>query len=226
MEAELRFNTLKQQLSVFERNYQTAVGPLCEELEKLDAAIAQASEDQLKKHSSKCEQYEWSMPDLNDASAQILDNMQDSSPSEDLQKLYREAAKRFHPDFAVDEEDRERRTHLMQQINRAYSLGDNSLLEELLRENDQRPTASAPLGKPMLDSVQEKLTRVKMRLRQVLQDVRDLESSDLGQLYSQAQRSEGTIAGFLRDLMIAIRAELIEKKQILDELLNGKHAHE
>ncbi|HEY3285263.1 MAG TPA: hypothetical protein VGN26_23575 [Armatimonadota bacterium] len=53
-----------------------------------------------------------------------------------LQELYREAARKFHPDHAANDADRKRRTHLMAEANRAYESGDLEGLKALLRAHE------------------------------------------------------------------------------------------
>jgi hypothetical protein len=57
---------------------------------------------------------------------------EDTKPN--LKKLYRSLARIYHPDYASDEDDRDRRTQLMTLINEAYQKGDLSTLQLLQRE--------------------------------------------------------------------------------------------
>jgi hypothetical protein len=57
----------------------------------------------------------------------------DDATKPNLKKLYRALARTYHPDFASDEEDRDRRTQLMTLINDAYQKGDLSTLQLLQR---------------------------------------------------------------------------------------------
>lgn len=60
--------------------------------------------------------------------------------NEKLKNLYRQLARRFHPDFAIDEADREYRTGIMMAINAAYTAGDLPRLQALVDQPDpQRP---------------------------------------------------------------------------------------
>jgi hypothetical protein len=54
-----------------------------------------------------------------------------------LKKLYRSLARTYHPDYASDDEDRERRTQLMTIINEAYQKGDLATLQLLQREKPE-----------------------------------------------------------------------------------------
>ncbi|MEM7557358.1 MAG: J domain-containing protein [Cyanobacteria bacterium P01_A01_bin.84] len=54
----------------------------------------------------------------------LLENTQDFKPSPELKKLYREVAKKIHPDLAIDEDERQRRQDLMAEANTAYENGN------------------------------------------------------------------------------------------------------
>jgi DnaJ-domain-containing protein 1 len=56
----------------------------------------------------------------------------DFTPSPELKRLFREVAKRLHPDFAADAVDQERRTQFMAAANRAYKEGDAEALQRTL----------------------------------------------------------------------------------------------
>ncbi len=58
----------------------------------------------------------------------------DFTPSPELKRLYREAAKRIHPDLSTDVGDLERRTRFMAEANRAYQAGDADALQRILDE--------------------------------------------------------------------------------------------
>jgi DNA repair exonuclease SbcCD ATPase subunit len=63
--------------------------------------------------------------------------------SDKLKTLYRKLARRFHPDFALDEADRAYRTSIMMAINAAYTAGDLDRLQELVSQPDpHRPDYS------------------------------------------------------------------------------------
>jgi hypothetical protein len=60
----------------------------------------------------------------------------DLRPHLDLKALFREVAKRIHPDFATDDHDERHRTHLMAQANAAYLRDDAAGLRRLLNGHD------------------------------------------------------------------------------------------
>jgi hypothetical protein len=56
-----------------------------------------------------------------------------------LKGLYREVAKRVHPDLTSDETDRNRRQRLMAEANQAFQQGDAQRLAKILEDSDVRP---------------------------------------------------------------------------------------
>ena len=54
----------------------------------------------------------------------------------DLKQLYRELAKRTHPDLAVDDNDRRQRSQNMVIVNGAYATRDTDTLRQMLRKLD------------------------------------------------------------------------------------------
>lgn len=114
--------------------------------------------------------------------------------NEKLKNLYRQLARRFHPDFAIDEADREYRTGIMMAINAAYTAGDlprlkelvtqpdparpdytdEELAEVLLREVDHCQRRIAEIEKELKRLHRHPSTVLKMRVDEAAQDGRDL----------------------------------------------------
>jgi hypothetical protein len=87
----------------------------------------------------------------------------DLRPHLDLKALFREVAKRIHPDFATDDHDERHRTHLMAQANAAYLRDDAAGLQRLLNGHD-------PNGHSTADTAAE-LARTLDLIRQSEQDL-------------------------------------------------------
>ena len=66
-----------------------------------------------------------------------------------LKGLYREVAKRVHPDLTSDHADRRRRQILMAEANRAFAQGDVSRLASILEESDVKPEPVQEISAPM-----------------------------------------------------------------------------
>src|ERR1035438_4594398 len=66
--------------------------------------------------------------------------------STELKTLYREVAKRVHPDLATDEADRHKREQLMAEANAAYQRGDADALRRILEEYEGSPESVRGAG--------------------------------------------------------------------------------
>jgi hypothetical protein len=218
VEAELRVATLKQQLAMFEERYRRLAAGLCEELEQLTAQLTPLCAERLRRHDRPGRaQADWTRSTSDSAEPAWLEPS-GFTPSESLQKLYREVAKRFHPDLADDEKDREWRTQMMRQANAAYADGDSETLQRLLTQHGRDPLASTePLTQ--LTALRRKLLHLRARIDEVLGQEREIEASDIGLLYSQAKKSGRDPVVFLRDLVVALKAEIDEKRELLNDLM-------
>ena len=63
-------------------------------------------------------------------------------PTGDLKKLFREAAKRMHPDLAPDEGTRRHAEAFMKRLNRAFAAGDAEAIADLVRQWESSPYAT------------------------------------------------------------------------------------
>ena len=63
-------------------------------------------------------------------------------PTEDLKTLFRDAAKRMHPDLVPDAAGREHAEAFMKRLNDAYRDGDAEAIGNLVRQWETSPFAS------------------------------------------------------------------------------------
>lgn len=122
-----------------------------------------------------------------------------------IKRLYRQLARRFHPDFALDEEDRKYRTSMMMAINAAYVAGDMQRLEALEREPDpqQKSYSDQELAKALL----KEWHRCLRRLEEIKVELARLERHPSAELMRLAEKA----AAEERDLLDELAAELRDK---------------
>jgi hypothetical protein len=131
-ERELYLASLKAELSAFEGRYLREVGVLYAQLDDWSARIAQLvaeEEGTVEAKSAATEaraQAEESYAAAHGEAAGAIE----FTRSPELKKLYRDVAKRVHPDLATDEADRAQRERLMAEANRAYQRGDVTALNQ------------------------------------------------------------------------------------------------
>jgi hypothetical protein len=132
-ERELALADLRVELKAFEVRYLTQVGVLYADLDDWEARIAEhevrlydseaarerANQARRRAHETREAAYGEPEPDLGE-------------PSPDLRKLFREVARRVHPDRAKDPAEYDDCTRLMARANKAYARGDTEALQRLL----------------------------------------------------------------------------------------------
>jgi len=190
-ERELDLATLRAELHRFEGTYLRIVGSRLAELDEIEAQIAGADARNRPKDREAQERV-WQTRAQAQESAQAVEAEQNAAkwepftPSEDLKRLYREVAKRIHPDLATDESGRRRRHELMTEAIRAYEDGDTVRLEAILRDWESSPESVKGEGPGAeLVRVIRKIAQVEDRLKAIDAEVARLEESDLHQLKKQ-----------------------------------------
>jgi DnaJ-class molecular chaperone len=125
-----------------------------------------------------------------------------------LKSLYREVAKRIHPDLSSDPEDRMKRQQLMAEANEAYQMGDFARLKRILEEYESSPEAVPGEGVGAeLVRVIRKITQVRRRLSEIEQEIQKLTASDLAKLKVKTEES----ARRGRDLLMEM-AEQVDRQ--------------
>ncbi len=143
-----------------------------------------------------------------------------------IKKLYRQLARRFHPDLAADESDRAYRTERMTAINDAYAA--RSLTELLVFTVEMEKTAvSRPSRQPgqtdadMIKALRDEIHRCHRRLREI-----DLERQTLHNRPSVEMALEAKLAQRRgRDLLAEIAADLereIARKTVERDMIKSQ----
>lgn len=223
---ELDLATLKAELRVFEAKYLRIVGVRYTELDVIEAEIAkfQAS---LNPGDNEAQEFAKQAYNRAKESAQAASGIQEPpqhnkfTPSETLKALYREIAKKIHPDFAIDEEERERRQRLMAEANRAYEDGDEARLKSILDEWESSPDSVRGEGVGIeLVRVIRKIAKAKKRLPVIDNEIRQLKQSDLYQLKIKVEESESQG----RDLLGEMASQLDKQIAFAQERLRNLKA--
>jgi hypothetical protein len=195
-ERELFLTNLRAELSVFEGQYLREVGTFYAELDEWNAKIAERLADERGTEESRSAA----------AIARTQAGESDSAvrgeaakarafiPSAELRALYREVAKRVHPDLATDEADRHKREHFMAEANAAYQGGDADALRRILEEYESSPESvrGASIAADLARVIRQ-IGQVSNRLSQIELEIATLIDSDIAKLRAKADaaRVEG-----------------------------------
>ncbi|MFQ5752657.1 MAG: molecular chaperone DnaJ [bacterium] len=226
---ELDLATLQAELHTFESRYTRIVGVFYAELDEVEAQIAEA-EARLKPTDNKIQEQAAQARAQAQESAQAAGIAQEPSeakfePSESLKKLYREVAKRIHPDLAIDEKERARRQQLMADANRAYEEDDEAKLRAILAEWESSPESVEGGGTAAeLVRVIRKIAQGEKRLRVIETEIAQLEESDLYQLKTKVEVAENEGRDLLAEMASRVKAEISSASERLSGI-TGRRVH-
>ncbi len=238
IEYEIAVETFRVEVENFSRLHHQKLGPMYARLDELEAQIAEARaertgdpEDVRKAQEARARVmpmpgveelfHDWLDSDglSPEASAMLTEQPvrppQRVRPSEEARKLYRELARKAHPDLAQDEAERKRRDEFIARVNAAYGRGDEALLRELAEE-----WAAGPVPEEWRPSRSEELyARLEwLAQRKELLTVvaRDLEESAIGAMLKIAPDDPDRL---LEEIAEQLLAQVSEREAELASLL-------
>jgi predicted nucleic acid-binding Zn-ribbon protein len=210
-ERELELVDLRSQLAAFEGRYLRQVGTLYAELDEWKARIADLQARLNPSAASKAEAEcarEQARQTYEDAHGEASES-RGFVPSPELKRTYREAAKRIHPDFAADPADRERRTRLMADANRAYEAGDADALQRILDEYEEGAEAvtGEGIGAELIRVIRQ-ISEARERISAIEQEIATLLKSEIAQLKQDAEKAQQQGRDLLAELASGIREKI------------------
>jgi hypothetical protein len=214
IEAEAQLADALAQVNAFEFEFEARVGHLWDKLDALETEI-QDYQDRIqvmrKGYLPVERQYQraWQAPPRSAPTPPP----QPLSPAseEQIKRLLRPLARRFHPDLATDDAERAYRTQKMAAINDAYAARSLTELETLAREPDRFiQTGGARPGQTeaqLVQALQRELGRIQSRLQEIKDELRSVHQRPSVQLSLEVRvaRRQG------RDLLGEMSAELEQK---------------
>ncbi|MFD9966693.1 J domain-containing protein [Streptomyces sp. NPDC059011] len=229
IEFEIAVETFRVEVENFSRLHHQRLGPMYSRLDELDALIAEARaarsgdpEDLRKAREARAivmpmpgvEELFHSWIDSEGLSPEAAAMLTDRPvqppkrvrPTDEARRLYRELARKAHPDLAQEDKERARRDEFIARVNAAYGRGDEALLRELTREWEAGPAPEeAPLGEAEeLYARLEWLARRKELLTVVAQG---LEESAIGAMLRMAPDDPDRLLEEIAEQLLAQVAE-------------------
>ena len=208
---ELLLANLKAELMAFEGLYLRRVGVLYAELDEWNARLAELQAERAGTNEAKAEAAESraQAEESYAASHGETAEAQPFSPSPELKKLFREAAKRVHPDTAIDETDRMRRECLIKQVNAAYAAGDEDELRRILAHIDTGPEAVQGSGVSAdLIRVLRQLKQARDRIAMIEMEIENLSENDWAKLKTEADTAALEGRDLLEEMAIAVHGQV------------------
>jgi hypothetical protein len=238
IEYEIAVETFRIEVENFERLHHQKLGPMYTHLDELDARIAEAraartGDPEDLRRADEARARVMPMPGVEElfggwmngeglfpeAAAMLTDQPvqppQRVRPSDEVRKLYRELARKAHPDLAQDESERSRREEFITRVNGAYARGDEGLLRELAEEwaAGPKPPEQGPTPSEELYARLEWLAQRKELLAAV---ARELEESAIGSMLRMAPDDPDRL---LDEIAEKLLADVAARESELAELL-------
>ena len=226
-ELELQLVDFRSQLAAFEGRYLRQVGVLYAELDGWKARLAElrAQRDPSAEANARAEDAREKARQTYEEAHGAASESRDFTPSPELKRLYREAARRIHPDFAKDNSDRERRTRFMAEANRAYEAGDAEALRRILDEyQDGAYTVEGEgIGAELVRIIRQ-ISQAKARVEAIERELATLRQSEIALLKKQAEEREQSGHDLLAQLADAVREQIERTRKEYEAFAKGKPA--
>jgi hypothetical protein len=238
IEYEIAVETFRVEVENFSRLHHQKLGPMYTRLDELDAQIAEARaartgdpEDLRKADEARArvmpmpgveELFQgWMDGDglFPEAAAMLTDQPvrppQRVRPSDEARKLYRELARKAHPDLAQEDTERARREEFITRVNAAYSRGDETLLRELAEEWARGPVP-AERGPSRSEELYARLEWLAQRKELLSLVAKELEESAIGEMLRLAPDDPDRL---LEEIAEKLLADVSQRETELAELL-------
>ncbi|WP_065482340.1 hypothetical protein [Streptomyces sp. PTY087I2] len=237
IEFEIAVETFRVEVENFSRLHHQKLGPMYARLDELDALIAEARaaktgdpEDERKAREARAVVmpmpgvdelfHDWMDTDgLSPEAAAMLTEQpvrppKRVRPSEEARRLYRELARKAHPDLAQDETERQRRDEFIARVNAAYGRGDVELLKELVAEWEAGPVQPpAPLSES--EELYARLEWLSRRKELLTVLAKELEDGAIGSMLRMAPDDPDQL---LEDIAEQLLGEVSRREAELAEM--------
>ena len=225
IEAEAKLADRLAEINAFEFEFEVRVGHLMDTLAALNAEIERYTEriqilrnKQIfgQAHIPVDRQYRrtWQTPP--ESAPTPPPQPLDAASEAEIKRLYRQLARRFHPDLSADDTERARRTEIMAAVNEAYAARSLTELVALAQAPDPfaRPgDASGPsqTEAQLIAALQAELTRCQRRLREIETELRNLRYRPSVELSLEVKSARRQGRDFLAELATDLEQKVARK---------------
>ncbi|SEN44554.1 hypothetical protein SAMN05216267_1005150 [Actinacidiphila rubida] len=231
IEFEIAVETFRVEVENFSRLHHQRLGPMYARLDELDALIAET----VAAHSGERADIEraWEaralvlpMPGVEELFGGLLGSdgvrpVEDPNPprrvrpGREAQRLYRELARKAHPDLAQDDAEKERRSAFIARVNEAYAYADEEALRALSAEWEAgpQPEEAPPSQAEVLYARLEWLAERKEKLAAL---AAELDESAIGQMMRLAPEDPDAL---LNEIAEQLLTQVSQREARLAELV-------
>jgi len=206
-ESEAELANLQSSLRAFEGRYLSAVGERYDELAEIEKEIAKSQGLEI---------------DDEEPISLADDEVgcgQNRFHSDKLKKLYREVARKFHPDLSSCPQERQHRHQLMVEINRAYETGAEDRLQELLEAGEglESVEVGGSMSAEMIMLIR-RITEAKRRLVGIESEIEEITASETHKLKLRVENAEAMGVDLFADLIGQVDRQIKKARNRLEHL--------
>ncbi|MDE3108320.1 MAG: hypothetical protein KGL02_00120 [Acidobacteriota bacterium] len=134
-----------------------------------------------------------------------------------MKRLYRDVAKRIHPDLTSDRDDRLKRQQLMAEANQAYEQADETRLTQILAQYECSPESVKGEGPGAeLVRVIRRLSQARGRLAEIEAELQQLVRSDLYELKERVGEAEKYGRDVLKEMTQKVEAQIAQARSRIE----------
>jgi formylglycine-generating enzyme required for sulfatase activity len=220
-ELELEAKTAK--VKSFESLYNSRVGSLYAELEKINAEIESILAEQSPSEPKVQRAAQDASDRANDSRSEVEQFKETADPtierSDDLIRTYRKAAIKLHPDLTTDESEKERRRIAMALVNEAYEKGDVAAINKVLDDWETSPDSISGTGIVVeLIRVIRRISQLRTRLEELETAIEVMCSTDIYQLYQKYEDARASGDDLLAMIASVANDSIAKSKRKLAKL--------
>jgi hypothetical protein len=220
---ELRSANLRAELGAFEHRYLHFVGSRYAELDEWKAKLAERMAREQPENERAQESARVARAVAGETKSAIGDESSKEprafKASPEMKRLYRDVAKRIHPDLTSDRKDRAKRQQLMAEANQAYENGDEARLAKILAEYECSPDVVEGEGAGAeLVRVIRRVSQARSRLAEIEAEMHGLVRSDLYQLKSRVEEAEKNGHDVFAEMTEKVEEQIALAKKRLEAL--------
>jgi len=218
---------VRSQLKAFEGRYLHRVGVLYAELDEINARITEREVDLYDSDFARrrAQEARQRARETHDAAFGADEEPEEFDPPPSLKTLFRELARRIHPDFASDEAEQNHFTRLMMRANEAYGCGDAETLQRLLDDHLEISAADGESNALKLKRVARQIEHAERDLAALDREQEKLLGSEIGQLFADAETAAREDRDLLDELDTSLRARIADAQYRLEFTERQVSAH-
>jgi hypothetical protein len=215
---ELCAANLRAELAAFERRYLHLVGLRYAELDRWKAKVAErtAEEQPYNERAQQAARDAWAAAQETEA---VAGGRHPSEPrafqsSPQMKRLYREVARRIHPDLGTDSADWAKRQRLMAEANLAHERGDEVALEKILVAYESSPeTVNGKGAAAELVRTIRRISQIRERMAEIEAEIQELLRSELWLLKARVDEAADRGCDLFREMIATVEDQIAAAKQ-------------